>query len=733
MKNYRLLFFILVMVLIILNVIKNIYVFNYKYQSEKVENRKNCIVIRMEKISDEKVSYLVKYNSNQFILNIYVDKYQDKNDILDLSKFGNYTYGDILTFRGKITIPQNLNNPYEFDYKRYLNSNNIVGTITTYKTQKVNKKICNPLLYIGYFLREKIDKIVDSKIGFKEASLFKSMIYGNDLDLSEEISNNFKENGISHMLAISGLHMMYVIKLLNVISKDMNLKIKKFLYLSFILIFCIISSMSMSVIRAAIMSTITILEGKNKEDKFFLLSYKKLLISFVVLICYNPYNIFNVGFQMSFLATFGIITYKSIIESFFLVKLKISKRYIYIIEILSISLSSSIVIFPLQIYYFGRFELISFISNILLSLVISFEFFLGFISLFFCFVPFVSDILFTSNYVILKIIINLTCYISKINYFTIFIPRFNYLELFFIYTSLILNTFKKYIPALFNKKIKTIIRKIICIVTIISFLYIISMYIYRKYFEEFIYFFNVEQGNMAVIRSKRKIIVIDIGSTTKGVSSRILKSFLEAKAITNIDVICITHMHEDHVNGIYEVSKNFNIKSVVYSEPFTTQKGEYEKVNSLLELKKIPKIQIKKGDVINIGGVKIDVLMPLDDEIIISKDMLNSNSCIYLLSKNSNNYLFMGDSTIETENKLVKSISKKEEEKLKNLTAIQIGHHGSKTSSSELFIKSINPCVAVISSKKEKFNHPNKEVIDILQKYKFNIKVTEKCGAIKLK
>ena len=92
----------------------------------------------------------------------------------------------------------------------------------------------------------------------------------------------------------------------------------------------------------------------------------------------------------------------------------------------------------------------------------------------------------------------------------------------------------------------------------------------------------------------------------------------------------------------------------------------------------------------------------------------------------------MGDATTQTEEWILKNISKENLEKLNKLTAIQIGHHGSKTSSSEEFIKSINSCIAIISAKKEKYGHPSKETIDILNKYKFNIKITQKDGAIKL-
>ncbi len=709
----------------ILSLLKNIYVFNYKYETTQTKNRMNCMVINIHKVEDEKISYLVEYNSNKFILNIYNDKYND--DKQNLSIYSNYSYGDILTFRGNITISKKLDNPYEFNYKKYLNSNNIVAQITTYKVEKIGTKKGNILMKFSYYIKERIEETIDKNLNKTEASLFKSMLYGNDIYLAENIASNFKNIGISHMLAVSGLHLMYILKILNIFLKNFS---KKTIVLSnfvFIIIFCIISSMSISVIRASIMSLISI-SLKNKIS-----SYKKLSIAFIVIVSFNPYSIFNVGFQMSFLATLGIISFYDLVYSFFIIKLKISKKLNYILELLSLSISANIVLFPLQIYYFNKFELISFISNIILSPFISFEFLIGFTSLFFIFIPFLSNIFITSNIIILKIIILLSKFIEKINYFTILIPKINYFEIFLIYSTLLLQSTKKFIPALFNKKQKFIVRKIITLVTLFTFLYSISMYIYRIYFEEYTYFFNVEQGNMAIIRTSRKIIIIDIGSTNSKLAYNILKSFLNAKAINTIDAIAITHMHEDHVNGIYDISKDFNIKSVIYNIPLTTEKGEYEKFSKLLDEKNISKIQISQNDYINIGKIKIDVLMPIYNKVIISKDMLNSNSTIYLIQNKNKNYLFMGDATIETEKELLKNLNNNQRNILKNLDVIQIGHHGSKTSTSEYFISNLRSCTAIISSKKEKYGHPNKQTLDILNKYGFDIKITENLGAIKIK
>ena len=384
-------------------------------------------------------------------------------------------------------------------------------------------------------------------------------------------------------------------------------------------------------------------------------------------------------------------------------------------------------ILPLQVYFTGSFELISILSNLIISPIISFEFIIGFLTLLLIFIPYVSNILVFSNLIILEIIIHILNFISKLNYFTIYIPRQSLFEIFTYYLLIAILSLKKYIPALFNKKRKKIIRNIAFLITIFVILYNISMYIYRMYFEEYVYFFNVGQGNMAIIREDRKVIIVDIGSTQESLAGNILNNFLKAKAINKIDAIFLTHLHDDHINGIYDTTKNIKINKVYYGIP---KEGEDVLIDTLAK-NNIPKENLNFLDEIKIGNVSINVLSPPKSKIIISNDIINSNSLVLLVKTKNNKILFMGDATIETEEELLKN--KDIVENIKDIDVIQIGHHGSKTSTSDNFISNINSCIAIISAKKEKFGHPDKEVLDILNKYSFKIKITQNDGAIKLK
>lgn len=717
-SNNKYVLIISIVILVALSVIKKVYVFEFKYGQES--NLKiRAMVISKEKETEDKLSYLVKYDNNKFLLNIY--DFENVDNV--------YNYGDVLEFRGSINKHQMLGNPYEFDYKKYLNSNNIVTTISVYNgVECIGKTNGNLILKVCYTFRELLDERISGVLPEGQANLYKSMIYGNDIYLDEDIKENFRKNGLSHILAVSGLHLMYLVAILDLVLKKSNVRKAKIIYYILILGYLVISGMSISAIRASIMSILVI--SKGNDENSIKKKYINIAISYVILVIHNPYVIFSVSGMMSYLATIGIITFNSLIYSFFQVKLKVPKFTRSIFKILSTTISSLILIFPVQIYYFGVIELRLFISCILTNFIFSFIYLIGFVALFLSFVPFVSSILFNAMYFLLFVLINLVEFLASINIPSISLPKPSLVELYLYYLSAFLLVTRKYSALIKKRKIRQIWRRFITCFIVISFLVIFSFNIYKIYFEEYVIYFNVGQGNMSLIRKDRKVILIDSGSTTDNLASNVLNNFLTAKAIDNIDFVILTHFHTDHMNGIYNIEAT--IEKVGYGIP-KEESEEYEKFSDFLIENNISRVELKKDDKISFKNITIDILLPYANKAIKSNDIVNSNSIVALVSIKENNkninLLYMGDATNETEKELISNNC----DKLKNISVLQIGHHGSKTSTSELFIKNINVDLAIISSKKKVYGHPAKETLDRLNKYNIRYKITENDGAVIVK
>ena len=738
LKNSNRVYIYCILIVFVLSVIKSVYIFNFKYKSDVSVARRNCVILCKNKVTDDKITYLVKYNENKFLLNITIDKNQDEDKIKQIE---NFKYGDILSFRASVYIPQRLGNPYEFDYKKYLNSNNIVGIFTTNDARKIGNSVHNILEYLGNSIKECIELKVEQNLPKNEANLYKSMIYGNDIYLDDKIKQDFSENGILYILVTSGMHVYYISVIINYLTKRMNPKISVMFKIIVIGIFLIISNFSVSVLRAGIMSIISCfsMKEKSKNDNNGN-NIKNLFLSAVVLLCVNPYYIFNSSFLLSYLSTFGIIMFQNYMVTLFSVKLYFLPKNILKISLIPLgvvatSFSTLICTLPLQIKYFGCINLFSFASSVIVSPVITFEFFIGFLSFIFSCIPLISDLLISSNYILLKVIIKVVEILSKLNYFTLYIPRFSKFEVCLYYIMIFVIITKKYISLIMSKLCRKVLRCISFIMIVSTIFCMLFFSIYRLYFEEYVYFFNVEQGNMAIIRKNRKVIIVDIGSTTKNLAYNIISNFLNAKAIHKIDIVFLTHMHEDHVNGIYKLLENFKVCAIAFKNPPEGyENNEFYNIINLANNKKIRRIEVNYMDDIDVTGINVKVITSKKNEVINSSDMLNSNSSVYLVELNKNSsILFMGDATKETEKWILKNAINEKANLFENVIAIQIGHHGSKTSTSEEFIKNFKDAVAIISSKKKKYGHPSSETIEILKKYNFDIVITEKEGAYSIK
>lgn len=717
-KKYILL--ISIIVLVFLSIIKKVYVFEYKYNEEN--NLKiRVMVISKEKEIEDKVSYIIKYDNNNFLLNIYNNKTVDNV----------YNYGDVLEFRGSINKIEMLGNPYEFDYKKYLNSNNIVTTISAYNgVEYIGRINGNLILKFCYTFRDLLDERISNFLPEKEANLYKSMIYGNDIYLAEDIKSNFRKNGLSHVLAVSGLHLMYLVSIIDIMLKKSNVRKANFVYYILILGYLVLSGMSISAIRASIMSIFAILNGNNNENSAKK-KYINIAISYIILVIHNPYVIFSVSGVMSYLATIGVISFNSLIYSFFEIKLKVPKVTRGIFKILSTTISSLILLFPVQIYYFGIIEFRLFISCVITNCIFSFIYLIGFISLFLSFVPVISNILFNSIYFLLFVVINLTDFLANINIPSLSLPKPSVFELYLYYLAIFFVVTRKYSVLIVKRNIRKTWRRFINFFVAISFLVIFSLSLYRIYFEEYVIYFNVGQGNMSLIRKDRKVVLIDCGSTSENVASNTLNNFLKSKAIDKIDFVILTHFHTDHINGIYDIEAK--IDKIGYSIPKENSK-EYQKISEFLVENSISKVELKKDDKISFKNMAIDILLPHANKVIDSNDIANSNSIVALVTIDEDtNLLYMGDATIETEKVLVKNITNEIERKFKGLDILQVGHHGSKTSTSDNFLQMLNAKLAVISSKKKVYGHPSKETIDKLNKYNIRYKITENDGAVVLK
>lgn len=590
-----------------------------------------------------------------------VGSYYFKNDEYKFFK-KKVNIGSSVIVKGKLVSPKNNTVPYLFNYKKYLYNKRVYYTLKIDSIKILNEN-SNPFIK----LKNRVIKHVNS---YKDSTYLYAFILGKTELISDEVLTSYRENGISHLFALSGLHVSIFSSILLFILKKLRFKeiLNYVLIFIFLLLFSFITGFSPSILRA------TLLFFLLSINKVFYLNIRTLdilYLVFIILVIINPFIIYNLSFILSFTAAFFLIFSSDLL-----------KGKNYFVSLFKVSLLSYFASLPLSIYYFGYTNLLGTILNLV-------------------FVPLVSFVVFpltlltfiiSKFYSILNITTNLLESLSLLfNKFKIIIyfPRIN-LIFVFIYLSILMLYIK------FKKKI--------CLYLIIVLLIFFKI---RPYMDNntYIYYIDVGQGDsiLVVTPHLKKTILIDTGgivSFNENYKSNIVKNktipFFRRIGINKVDYLFLTHGDYDHAGEASELLSNFCVKKVFIN------KGNINNIEKKINNKEVLTLKNFVIDNIKVNSLNNNVF---NNE--------NDDSTILLFNIYDYKFLFMGDASIKTEEYLLNNYI------LPNVDILKVGHHGSYTSTSTDFINVIKPKYSVISvGENNMYKHPNKSVLDILDNTK---------------
>ena len=649
----------------------------------------------------EHVSCYSFFKDEKFIItNIIIKDYGIRLDLKGKEKVIGYLYydddkidefvsafelGDEVLVSGDISDISNNTVPDTFNYKKYLYSNKIYNVIEITDISKINDNenifylIKNKLFDRG----ERLDK------SFPYIS---SLVFGNNNYLDEDVLVSYRENGISHLFAISGLHISVFIMIISVFLDKIRVNniIKSFILILFLLFYMFLTNFSMSVLRAGIFTILLII---NKIFKLEIPSVNLLLLAFVIIVFNNPLNLNNVGFQYSFLVTLFLIIFSDLFNG---------KGKIYSLFI--VSFMAFLVSYPITVNNFNQVNFLSVIYNMF------FVPYVSFLLLPFTLLCYIFPCLDSCLYFFIQKLENASHFLNSISIFKVSMCKMNVLMIV-SYFVVICRLFFKW------SKCK------------IKYLFLLVLFLILHYFmpfknNDYVMFFDVGQGDSALVSVNKKITLIDTGGlvmysdkeyTYKLSKNRILP-YLKANGIRKIDNLVLTHGDADHMKEAYYLVDNFKVEKVVFNG------GEYNELElELISLLKEKDIAYEKApDVLKMGEYKLQFLNTsiYDNE--------NDNSNVIYLEFNKYKFLFMGDAGVEKEKDILEKYN------LKDIDVLKVGHHGSKTSSSKEFIKEVNPKYSIISvGKNNRYGHPNSNVLENLDNSK--IYRTDDDGSIMFK
>ena len=637
-------------------------------------------------------------------------------------------YGDKIQIKGKYQEPQKARNYKGFDYKQYLKTLKIYGTIKVLNIKVIDKKCANEILQISNTVFLNIKSNIEKTYNKNISGIILGVMLGYTEQIDENIREDFSSSNISHVLAVSGMHISYIILLItNCTQKILGKRSSKIISSVLLVAYMFITGFSVSVVRASIMGILSCMSFivYRKSD-----TLNNISISALLTLINNPYSIVGTSFLLTYGGSLGIIYFKPIVEKIIknikirnrkwkYIFLKIQRKCEKIIEIVAVALSAQIVIAPIMILSFNTIGIGFLLTNLLLSCVIGIIVMGGGIQVL---ISFISIDFGISLAKLIEIPTYALLLISKINLgnFRVITPNFSQIILYYLLICL-----SRYFYIIFHSKdckptqvrIKNIIYllkyklrpyfKKISIIFICMIFIIIGI---RKLPHDLeIYFIDVGQGDSTLIvtPNNKKILIDGGGSHSYDVGKNTLIPYLLDRKINKLDYVIISHFDQDHVGGILSILKEMKVEKVVIGK----QGGISEQYNYFCEIIKKKQIQVvivQKGDILSVDkDVKIRVLFPRSD--LIQDNILNNNSLVFKLEYEAFKILFTGDIEEEAEEQLLKLYKNGE---LK-ADILKVAHHGSKTSSTEKFIKVLNSKIALIGvGQNNKFGHPNSTVIN---------------------
>ncbi|MDD3712695.1 MAG: DNA internalization-related competence protein ComEC/Rec2 [Candidatus Izemoplasmatales bacterium] len=575
-----------------------------------------------------------------------------------------YDLGMILEFQAEKMNVDAQNIPGSFDYQTYLLSKMVKNQLITKEVKVIDQKF-----YLGQ-IKEYLVRSIENNYDETSATYLKLFLLGED-DLATDVKTQARDIGISHLFAISGMHLSLMIGFISFILKKLFVteSTYKRVIIFFLIIYNIITNFSISILRASFLA-ISLFVNKNREfTKSDYLSF--VLIGFVL---YNPYIVFNLAFQLSFLISYAIILGQQFLKS-----------DNSLIQIFKIGLLANLVSLPIVIELNMKLGVMNLVYNVF-------------------FVLFVSYLLLPATFLVIVFPFMSSIFLGMIGFFEemiAFTQGANYfLEFNFpfawqkgLYWLLILIFLGKY-----RQKIHSYFY-------ILGLLLIVSLFPQYSIFNStYVRILDVNQAEAIHIHQGSCDILIDTGKSDD--YDNIINYFKKLN-IKELDYLVITHYHDDHDGEALDILSDLLVKNLVVGN----YNQKYENFNQTI---------MNEGEVLSCGRIELTNLNGY------SGDEENNRSLVLWGNVGGDTWLFTGDIEKFVEKRILQKYDLE-------VDILKVAHHGSITSSTEEFIAAYEMKYAFISVGKNNYSHPHDEVIKRLVKNKITLYRTDKSGSITIR
>ena len=635
-------------------------------------------------------------------------------------------YGDHLRFLCRLKRPGGFRNLGGFDYEHYLAFQRIycIGFLPDGRQWvKLGTHPPHPLLFQIERWRDSIRGFLMREAEFPFSSIFQALVLGEQGNIPEEIRELFIISGIAHLLAISGDH-LGIVALLSFSLFIWLLKRSEFFLLSFsvkklasfltipsILLYTLIAGGGISVVRSAIMVIVLFLSILFDRDRNLL--YSLGLAAFLILL-FSPPSLFDVSFQLSFLAVLSIVyLVPRLLREFRQEEIPILSRASWkrlFLKYIKISLVTTAVAIlgtaPFVALHFNRFSIIGFLTNLIaipwvgflivpLSLLASLFSFLS---------PPLASWLITFDIYLTRGLLSWVSWIGSIPYASIYLSTPTGVEILLFYALLFFSV---------HLRKKTIRWAFIgvCLLFVLDLIYWETKDFFQKDLR--VTFLDVGHGDSILVEfPKGKRMLIDGGGLPDerfDIGKKVIAPFLWKKRIRRIDVLTLSHPDPDHLKGLNFVASHFSIGEF-WSNGMSDGSESYLQLEKTLKEKRVKSFVLnEESPSIFIQGVEIKALNPpslrISSPTPRDASYLNNQSLVLRFRFKEVVFLFTGDIEKEAEGRMVRMGYPLQAHILK------VPHHGSASSSSPFFLEKVRPRYAILSVGGDRTRLPHPEVI----------------------
>lgn len=672
--------------------------------TKNVTTSLNGKIISSLESNEKKVSFLLKERTSHKKIQVIAFLKQTQKPLK--IKKQQLKRGATCTIKGELGIVQPATNPGEFDFQKFSREKGIEYQLIISESSNI---MCSgsSMLHLFDDWRQSLMKKTDTTYSEMTAAWLKALVLGDDSSIPEEVIDMFREWGLSHLLAISGLHVGLIVGLIYFLlikTGFVTMETAKWAVVIFLPIYSIIAGSAPSVLRASFMGILLILFSVIKKQMTIT---DTIAIVFLLLVLFDKHIVSQAGFQFSFLISFSLILSSGLLAK--------TDRLFF--QMLFISFISQMVIVPIQMQYFSSFQPLSILLNVFVVPYFSF-FVIPLMFILLLLIPF-NHLFFWLDLLFQKIHILFLHVLTVVNQEVSFPWVYGYFPgwaqcVYFVLLIL-------FLICLQNGKQK------------LAFLYgtlsvcLIMAVVSSPYLSPYgkLTMLDMGQGDAFILELPHRKGVFfldagarldfDTGSATDNVYEQIIKPYLKKEGITKIDGIFISHEDVDHMGSVDFMVKDLQIKNIIISPFYPSQQQQmfWKKQGITIH-------RVTQGNQINISGQSFAVVSPSD-----KTKSANENSLVLWTKFGGKTWLFTGDIGKDTEKNIMQTFPKLKADVLK------VGHHGSKNSSDKHFIEQIQPQFALISAgRNNRYGHPHQEVLEVLQDNKAVVLRTDKKGAI---